>query len=423
MKHISIWGGNSLYGEIDVQGSKNAALPILAATLLNSGESVIKNCPDIEDVRCAIDILKFLGCETTFSENTITVNSENAEYKEIPNDLVCKMRSSVLFSGALLARFKKCVLKNPGGCNIGARPVDMHINAFKILGATEVLKDDCLEMSLGKLNSAPLKLPYPSVGVTENIMFLGASACCDLVVENAAKEPEIADLAKFLNSMGAKIYGAGTSVLRILGAEKLNKVNHTVIPDRVATCTYLFGALSAGGEIVLNNTDASHILSVLEIMKQMGTDILCEKDRISVKCGGKIKSVNITADVYPYFPTDVQPIASACLCRAEGTSVISDSVFPERFSYADELIKMGADISRGGYGIKIRGRNILKGAEVFAKDLRAGAALVVAALGAEGNTKIFDVSHILRGYRDITGDFEKLGGKIKLVSYEKDNKN
>lgn len=414
MEYISISGGKPLYGVIDVQGSKNAALPVLAATILNKNKSVIRNCPDIEDVRCAIEILNVLGCETSFVKNTVTVNSKNAEYKKIPDLLVKKMRSSVMFQGAVLSRFGKCELKSPGGCNIGARPVDMHINAFKLLGAETVSKDDECVITLDKFKEKHLKLPFPSVGVTENIMLLCASKDCDIIVENVAKEPEISDLAEFLNSMGAKIYGAGTSKLRINGNKNLTQTEHTVIPDRIAVSTYLFGTLSAGGEVVLNNADSSHILKVCDVIEKMGADINCEKDKITVRCDKKLNSAEITADVYPSFPTDVQPLASACLCRAKGTSIISDAVFPERFAYSNELLKFGADITRGGYGIKICGVETLKNADVFAKDLRGGAALVIAALGAEGESRIFDIFHILRGYENIIGDFKSLGANIQL---------
>ncbi len=416
MEYIKITGGKALQGELNVQGSKNAALPILAATLLNSGESIIHNCPKIDDVFSALEILKLFGCDVEFINGTVTVNSKNAAYTDIPDGLVKKMRSSVMFAGSILSRFGKCALSQPGGCKIGQRPIDMHINAFKILGAKIDESDDRYNIKINKKIDGNLKLPFPSVGVTENIMLLCAGIPCDIFVDNVAREPEIENLAEYLNKLGANIYGAGTSSMRIIGGITRQNVEHKIIPDRIALSTYIMGVCACGGKCVLHNSNAMHISKVCELVQNMGASIKKDSDKIIIKSDLRPKCFEISADIYPCFPTDAQPLAAVCACVADGTSVIRDKVFPERFNYSKAFLEFGSDITKGDYGIKIKGRNKLHGAKVNAEELRGGASLVLMGLCAEGESRIGNTEFIKRGYSDIVNDFYLLGGDIKTVN-------
>ena len=417
MEYIKITGGKRLNGELNVQGSKNAALPILAATLLNDGESIIHNCPKIDDVFSALKILELFGCEIEFKNNgTVIINSMNAAYADIPDILIKKMRSSVMFAGSILSRFGKCTLSQPGGCKIGERPIDMHINAFKMLGAKVHKCGDVYNIEIDKNIQGNLKLPFPSVGVTENIMLLCAGSPCDVLVDNVAREPEIENLAEYLNKCGADIYGAGTSSMRIIGRRTNQSVEHKIIPDRIALCTYLMGTCACGGECVLHRSNAMHISKVCELIQNMGACIKQECDRIIINSKLRPKGFEVLADIYPCFPTDAQPLAAVCACVADGTSVIKDKVFPERFNYSKSFREFGSDITKGDYGIKIKGRNKLHGAKVNAEELRGGASLVLMGLCAEGESYIGNTEFIKRGYSDIVNDFYQLGGDIKLIS-------
>lgn len=415
MNCYRVQGRRKLDGEVDIQGAKNAVLPIFAATLLNKGETVIHNCPDIEDASVAEKILEELGCTVTKECNTVTVNSKDAYYKKTDKALVKKMRSSVMFAGSILARFGKCILMQPGGCNIGARPIDMHINAFKILGGDIKETEEEYEIVLKKLKCTNLVLPFPSVGVTENVMLLCAGSDCDIYIENAAREPEIEDLANILNTMGAKIYGAGTSRVRIIGNKNLGNAEHTVISDRIVLSTYVFSVVGAGGEAVFNNVRCSNLSKVLETAEKMGADLRQENKRLILKMDSVPKGIKIDADVYPGFPTDAQPFFAAACTVSSGTGVISDKVFPDRFEYIESFLKFGADCTKGGFGARITGTDNLRGAKVYARELRGGAALVVMGLLSSGTTEVFGTEFIKRGYEDIIRDINMLGGKAREV--------
>lgn len=413
MCKLVINGGRRLCGEIPVQGSKNAALPILAAALLTDEECIIHNCPDITDVAAAFEILRQLGAETEFEDCTARVCSRNICSDKIPKSLMEKMRSSVMFLGAILARCGTAAIYSPGGCNLGDRPIDIHLRSLKELGVRIVRSGDGIVCCADEPVSGDVTMLYPSVGATENIMLLGAGRGGGVRIYNAAREPEIVDLQNFLNRMGADIRGAGTELIRINPSGNMHGCEYTIMPDRIAAATYACGAAICGGRVRLRGAEAEHMRLMLAALKAAGCDILKEEGAVTVAMEGRPRAIEMIKTLpYPGFPTDMQPLLGAVLTVADGDSEIRETIFSRRFGYAGGLAALGADVRADGCSLKIRGRDTLTGADVTAPDLRGGAALVTGGLAAHGITRIDGVFHIDRGYERIEENFAALGADI-----------
>ena len=414
MNKIAICGGKKLSGEVDVQGSKNAALPILAATILNGEESVIHNCPNLADVRAALEIIRQLGGKAEYNDHTAVINTENMQKYEISNELMGSMRSSVLFLGAMISRTHRAIISYPGGCAIGLRPIDLHLKAFRKLGVSVEEIGGYIYCKAEKITPTTINLLFPSVGTTENIMLLTAISDGETVITNAAREPEIVDLQNFLNAMGAKISGAGSEIIRISGVEKLHKVEYNIIPDRIFATTCACGVACCGGDILLKNVDAGHIRLILSMLKDSGCKVTTVKNSIRIQCNERPRGLGkIITSPYPGFPTDAQALFMSALATAEGTTVFVENIFESRYKHVSELIKMGADIIVDGRLAAVTGCNYIQGAKIVASDLRGGAALVIAGLSAIGDTEISDIEHIDRGYENIENVFSSLGASIK----------
>ncbi|MGE4284977.1 MAG: UDP-N-acetylglucosamine 1-carboxyvinyltransferase [Clostridia bacterium] len=417
MDKIVIAGGNKLEGEIKVDGAKNAVLPILAATILNGGKNIIHNCPDLKDVFASLQILKYLGCEVEKQGTTIIVDSSNIKDYHIPEQLMREMRSSVIFLGSIISRCRKAVLSYPGGCEIGPRPIDLHLKSLRQLGVKTNEAHGYIYCDANKIEANDINLNFPSVGATENIMLAAVMAEGTTIVRNVAKEPEILDLQDYLNAMGAKISGAGTSVIKIEGVSSLHDVEHTVIPDRIVASTYLAAAAITGGDIKVTHVNAEHIQAVLAVLKECGCKIYIERETIFLSRTSRLQPVDVIRTLpHPGFPTDIQAPMMAVLTLANGTSIISETIFENRFKHVEELMRMGADIMVDGRVAVIRGVEKLTGAGVNAMDLRGGAALIVAGLAAEGITTVEGVQHIDRGYERVEEKLRILGADIKRVN-------
>ena len=416
---IIIKGGFKLQGEISIQGSKNSVLPIMAASILNSGITVISNCPRISDVLDMTELLKDIGCVIDFEDNILIINSKDVCKTEIDNALAEKIRASVVLLGPLLARFGHAKMNRPGGCNIGSRPIDMHLAAFEKMNAVCDETDNKVYVESTKLSGASIYLTYPSVGATENIILAAVLADGVTEIYNAATEPEVIELCEFLVGMGAKIAGIGSDNIKIIGVKDLRDIEYKVKPDRIVLGTYLCACMSAGGEITLKNCSISDGVGYIDVLCGMGAELRCENDSIIIKSDKRIQAINyIQTNPYPGFPTDMQSIVMSVLSKAEGTSRIEETIFNKRLELALELKKMGAAVEVLGNKAIITGVDYLKGTTVTAKDLRGGAALVIAGLGAEGITTIQESFYIKRGYVDICSDLKKLGADIK---WEKPN--
>ncbi len=418
---LIINGKRPLKGEIVLQGAKNAVLPIMAACILAHGGCSLLNCPSLSDVFVASDILKYLGCKVSFENNIVTIDSSLADKYIIPSNLMEKMRSSVMFLGAVISRFGKAVITQPGGCDLGARPIDIHIKALRQLGVEIEEEQGMIFCFCDKIEPKGIVLDFPSVGATENVMLASCISDGITILDNAAKEPEIVDLQNFINTMGGKISGAGTSRIIIQGVKRLRGGCYSVMPDRIACVTYLTAAALCGGEIAVKGACGEHISSVIDILKYSGCNIKSYTDgRIVLKSSGILKARDlIETSVYPGFPTDAQPVITACMCCAKGKSLIRENIFSDRFRYCRELKKMGADINVVGTGAFINGVEALFGANVQAQELRGGAALVLAGLKAEGKTVITNVNYIDRGYEKIEDVFKSLGADIRRETDER----
>ena len=410
-----IEGGKRLEGEVSVSGSKNASLPILASTILNAGTTKLYNVPDIRDTKITQEILKFLGCKVKKSKNRIEIDSTNITKREIPEHLMHQMRSTVILAGAILARFKEVTFSYPGGCDIGARPIDLHLKSFEKLGINITENAGFIICKCDKIIGANIDLDFPSVGATENIILASVFAEGETNITNAAKEPEIIDLAKCLNTMGAKIEGAGTSNIKITGVKKLKSISYNVMPDRIEAGSLLCMTAITGGKIKLNNVILDNIIPVINKLEECGCEIEKHKNRIILKAPKKLKSVDIKTMPYPGFPTDMQSVFASILTVAKGTSVIVENIFENRYRYMSELKKMGAKITVEGKTAVIKGVRRLSGAKVASTDLRGGAALVTAALVAKGTTQITNIEYILRGYENLDVKLRKLGANIAIV--------
>ncbi len=415
MSSFIIEGGNPLLGEIVVQGAKNSVLPILSACLLNRGKSVIRNCPELSDVSVAVEILKSLGCKVKRNKDIIEVDSSLSDKYVVPHNLMCKMRSSVMFLGSILARNKKAIISYPGGCDLGKRPIDLHIKALKEMNVEIEEEMGVYFCVTEEIKGCKIYLDFPSVGATENIILASVLGNGKTTILNPAKEPEIVDLQNFINAMGGRVKGCGTNKIEIIGVSELNNVEYEIMPDRIACATYLIGALATGGNIKINNAGKENIEEVCNVLEFMGAKLNYEKSSIEIMSPSKINGVNVETKVHPGFPTDVQPILTSCLCTAEGRSHITENIFSQRFLHATELNKMKANISVAGNTMIINPVKTLLGAEVIAKDLRGGASLVVAGLMAKGITKVVNTEYIDRGYENIENTFNFLGGNIKRI--------
>lgn len=419
MENLIISGGIRLEGKTRLQGSKNSSLPILAACAAVNGISVIHNCPRITDVNIAVAILERLGCRVSREGGTVTVDSGDINCSAIPEELMSEMRSSIIFLGALLARFGRGSATLPGGCEIGLRPIDMHIAAFRSMGVVIEESGGSMECTAPNgLAPCRISLSFPSVGATENIMLASLAAKGETVITNAAREPEIKDLADFLNECGAKIIGAGQSVIRIYGGRRLTGAEHRVIPDRIVASTYMACAAVTGGRAVVTEVEREHLAPVIPVFELCGCKIDFANGEMSVTAPKRAERIKYLRTMpYPGFPTDSQALVTAVAATARGTSIISERVFENRFRHVPELIKMGADIRVEDSCVAVvEGVPSLHGAKVTASDLRGGSALIAAALGARGESVIDGVRHVLRGCEDVCGNLSRLGADIKVIN-------
>lgn len=407
---LKITGGRQLHGEISVQGAKNSALPLMAAALLCEGETVLQNVPQLSDVYAACRILKRLGCRASAEGNTVRIVRESAELYEIPDSDMRAMRSSIMFLGPILGSMKRCTLTMPGGCELGPRPINLHLDAMRAMGVRIREGAGRIFCTAEKLTGAQIHLPIPSVGVTENVLMAAVYAEGETVLTNAACEPEITDLAGFLNQCGAEIRGAGTHTVVIRGGKRLHGTEYRVMPDRIAAMSYLCAGAAAGGAICLKNAAPEDMKSCLDVLEQAGCRIGVCGNTIFLDRTGPLRAISyIRTMPYPGFPTDAQALISAVLCTAAGTSMLEETIFENRFKHMGELARMGADIRVSGRTAVITGVPALHGASVEAMDLRGGAALAVAAAGAEGETYLSGLHHLDRGYEHFAETFNTLG--------------
>lgn len=414
MERIIVQKSLGLSGNIRVDGSKNAILPILAATLLSEEECIIHDIPNLQDVHVMCQLLEVLGAKVEkIGDSTLKISAENIKTCEAPYELISKMRASFLVMGPLLARCQNAKVYMPGGCAIGTRPIDLHLKGFKYLGSTIKSESGYVHAVAEKLVGNDVYLDFPSVGATENIIMAAALAEGETILENAAEEPEIVDLANFINSMGGHIVGAGTKTIRIKGVKKLHKTEHTVIPDRIEAGTYMVAAAATGGDVTIENVVSSHLQPVIAKLREAGAQVVEYDDKLRVISDGKINSVDIKTLPYPGFPTDMQAQFMSMLSVAIGTSIIHETIFENRFMHANELSRMGVEVKVEGSSAILKGESKLSGAKVKATDLRAGAALIIAGLLADGETEITDVYHIKRGYSGIIEKLQNIGANIR----------
>lgn len=414
MKRYVIEGGNKLEGSTYVSGSKNASLPIIASTLLNKGINKLYNVPNIHDTQMMLKILEKLGCKVKKENGKIIIDSRKITNHKIPDDLMSQMRSSVIIAGALLSRSKKVTFTYPGGCDIGSRPIDLHLKSFEKLGVNVKEEFGELICKADEIVGTDIHLDFPSVGATENIMLASVLAKGITKINNAAMEPEIIDLQNALNSMGAKISGAGTNNIIIKGVEKLKDLSYNIIPDRIEAGTLLCATAITGGNIKLKKVIPEHIETLTNKLEEMGCEIQINKNEIFLKSPKKLKAVDIKTLPYPGFPTDLQSIVGTVLTIAKGTSIIIENIFENRYKYLTELTKMGAKSTIEGRTAVIKGVRRLNNANVKATDLRGGAALVIAALNAKGKTYVENIEYILRGYENLDQKLKSLGANIKV---------
>lgn len=418
MQKLIINGGKKLSGEVTVQGAKNAVLPILAATLLCSGEVTLRNCPRLSDTYSALRILNYLGCFASFDicvPDVVTVRPTGLDRNDINDSLMHEMRSSIFFMGALLGRTGRCRVSFPGGCDIGSRPIDIHLSALRKMGVTITEGFGGIECE-GKPKGAKISLSFPSVGATENIILAAVTAHGTTEISNAAREPEIADLSAFLNSCGADIRGAGGGRIVINGVRELHGCQYEIMPDRIAAATYLACTAAAGGEITLRRCVPSHLDAVNAVFEQMGCLIHIKEDAVMFSAKKPLKAAEtVRTMVYPGFPTDCQAFVMAAMCTANGTTVFVENIFENRYQHTGGFQRMGADIRVEGKVAVVEGVKRLCGAKVCSPDLRGGAGLVAAALSAEGISEITDIKYIDRGYESIERTLAALGADIKRV--------
>ncbi len=416
MDKIVIEGGNKLQGRVNISGFKNAAVAIIPAAVLAGGKCIIENLPEISDVKTLGNILTNLGATVVqHDDKTLEIDTTNMNQCFADYEMAKELRASYYLLGAGLGRFKKARVIYPGGCSIGTRPIDQHIKGFEAMGATVSIEHGIISVEAERLVGAEIYMDVVSVGATINIMLAASMAEGNTVIENAAKEPHIVDVANFLNCMGADIRGAGTDVIKIKGVEKLKGCNHMVIPDQIEAGTYMIAAAATGGDVVIDNVIPKHLEAITAKLKEMGVEVIEDGDSLRVKSSRDLKNVSIKTLVYPGFPTDLQQPMSSLLTIAKGTGIVTETIFEGRFKHVDELKRMGADIKVEGRVAVIQGVNQLMGAKVSASDLRAGAALLIAGLIAEGETEIENVHYIERGYDNVVEKLTSLGAVIKKI--------
>lgn len=416
MQKFIVDGGMPLKGELSVQSAKNAALPIIAACILTEDAVTIENCPKLKDIDAMLDIMRHLGCFAEQKGDVLTVCCRDVALNVINSDLTGKLRSSIFILGSILSRCRRAYISHPGGCEIGLRPIDLHIAGLKALNVK--IDDDygviCCDGS--DMKSGIINLDFASVGATENLMMAGALLDGETVIVNAAREPEIIDLARFINAMGGRVYGAGESVIRIIGVKKLHGCIYKPMPDRICAGTYLAAVAAAGGSVTVRNVVPEHIFGMTERLKKIGAKLNVRHDSVRITVNERPRPLHkLETNVYPAFPTDMQPQFSAMLTRATGSSIVVENLFENRFGYTAELAKMGALITVKDRVAVIRGVPQLSGAVLRASDLRGGAALVVAAVAAEGRSVIYGTEHIDRGYEYIERAFESIGASVRRV--------
>lgn len=415
MDRYVITGKQRLEGKIRTSGAKNASLPLLAATLLVSGRSVLMEIPQLADIEHMIEVLEYIGAGVSSQNGALIVDSSDLKRWEVDEGLMRQMRASNLILGPMIARNGRVRISRPGGCAIGSRPMDQHIKGLQELGVQVKERHGYIEAWADELRGADVYFDVPSVGATENVMMAAVLAKGTTLIHNAAREPEIVDLQNFLNKMGAKVRGAGMDILRIDGVSELKSAEHTVIPDRIEAGTHMVAAVMTQGDIEVENVIPEHLEPVIAKLRQMGADVSIGDDAVRVRRSGKIRGVDCKTMPYPGFPTDMQPQLMALLAMAEGTSVITETIFENRFQHVDELRRMGAQITIEGRTAVIRGVENLEGAFVEATDLRAGAALFLAALAAEEATVLEKVGHIDRGYENLAEKYHQVGAKLTRV--------
>jgi UDP-N-acetylglucosamine 1-carboxyvinyltransferase len=415
MSKYVIQGGKRLEGELYVDASKNAVLPIIAATILTGDTTVLYHCPNISDVDTMIEILRHLGCRVKRENTTLIIDTKNIDSYQVPEELVGKMRSSIIVLGALVGRLKQAKVSHPGGCPLGARPIDLHLKGLEKMGISIIEKDGFITCEATNLHGATIHLDFPSVGATENIMLAAVLAQGETTILNAAKEPEIIDMQNYINSCGGKITGAGTDKIVIKGVKKLGFTEYRPIPDRIITGTYLMAAAITRGEISLKDVEPKHLKAVTQKLKEIGCSIIEERESIYLKAPKRLEGTQLCTTPYPGYPTDLQAPMMSLLCLSSSKSIIVENIFEARFKHVLELRKMGAHIDIKDQEAIIYPCDALYGADVYAKDLRGGAALVLAGLCAKGQTVVYGTEHIKRGYYSMVMDLAKLGADLDEI--------
>ena len=414
MCELLVEGGERLYGELTIQGSKNSVLPILAATLLCADTCVIENCPKLRDVDASVAILRHLGCCTHWEDSALVVDTARMDRAVVPDALMREMRSSVIFLGAILARCKEATICYPGGCELGPRPIDLHLSALSALGAEIRETGGELKCRSGTLLGSDVYLPMPSVGATENALLCACGADGVTTIYNAAREPEIVDLQNFINAMGGNVRGAGGSIITVEGKRALHGGKYRIIADRIVGATYLCAAACCGGEVRLRSVDPRPLSTVSGALSEAGCTVKSGEDDVFLQSDGSLRSIRpVRTAPYPGFPTDAQPVLMAALLKSAGSTVFVENIFENRYRHVDELARMGAEVRVAGRVAVVTGREHLHGARVKCTDLRAGAALVIAGLQADGLTRISRIEHIDRGYESIERDLSVLGAHVR----------
>ncbi len=421
MEQYVIKGGNPLVGEVKIAGAKNAALAILAAAIMTDETILIENMPNVRDTNVLLEAIQEIGATVErVSKSCVKVNGSTIQALSVDYEFIKKIRASYYLLGALLGKYKHAEVPLPGGCNIGSRPIDQHLKGFRALGASVEIRHGAIVTQADELKGSHIFLDVVSVGATINIMMAASLANGRTIIENAAREPHVVDVANFLNSMGANIKGAGTDVIRIKGVEKLHKTEYSIIPDQIEAGTFMFAAAATRGDVLVRNVIPKHLEATTAKLEEIGCEVEEFDDAVRVMANRSLKRTHVKTLPYPGYPTDMQPQISVTLAMAQGTSIVTESIFENRFKYVDELSRMGANIKVQGNTAIIDGVRSLAGARVCASDLRAGAALVIAGLAAEGITIIDDIVYIQRGYEDFEVKLRSLGAEIEKVSSEKE---